>query len=328
MAKKAPGKHYRKGMTIVQAAQAFADNDDPRKWIESIRWPNGAYCPHCGSCNVQSNIKHPRMTHRCRECADRPMFTVRHGTVMQGTKMPYSTWALGLYLYMSNIKGVSSMRLHREVGITQKSAWFLLHRLRKAAESGKSPFAGPVEVDETYVGGKRKNMPNAKRKPMTGRGGVGKSMVVGAKDRDTNAIQAEVIRTNDTATLVPFVTETVADAATVYTDEASAYEKLPVTLTHETVNHSKGEYVRTGGIHTNGIESFWAMFKRGYKGIYHKMSPKHLHRYVGEFQHRHNIREGDTLAQMAHGIQSMEGKHMTYRQLIADNGLESGARGS
>ncbi len=337
MTQKAPGKAHRIGMTMMQAVRTFDDNDQAREWIESVRWKDGPYCPHCGSFNVQSNIKHPRMTHRCRDCVSRPMFTVRHGTVMQGTKLPYSTWALALYLYMTNIKGVSSMRLHREVDVTQKTAWFLLQRLRKAAETtdlrqtaetGNRPFTGPVEVDETYVGGKRKNMPNAKRQQLTGRGGVGKSIVVGAKDRETNAISAKVIETSDTATLVPFVTETVKGGASVYTDEASAYATLPETLTHRTVNHSQGEYVRKGNIHTNGIESFWSMFKRGYKGIYHKMSPKHLHRYVGEFQHRHNAREGDTLAQMAHCIESMQGKRLTYKALIADNGLDSGARGA
>ncbi len=178
MLQHALGKHYRNGMTMMQAVRTFDDNDQAREWIESIRWPNG---PHCGTFNVQSNIKHPRMTYRGRERAGRPMFTVRHNTVMQGSKMPYRTCYIGLYFYMTNIKGVISMRLHREVGITQKSAWFLLHRLRKAARPGNDPFTGPVVVDETCVGGKRKTMPNAKRQQLTSRGGVGKALWPGPR---------------------------------------------------------------------------------------------------------------------------------------------------
>ena len=225
------------------------------------------------------------------------MFTLRKGTVMEGSKFPYRVWPIGLYLFTTNLKGVSSMKLHRELGIGQKAAWFMLHRLRTTKEAGAGLFSGPVEVDETYMGGKRANMSNAKRKELanTGRGAVGKFAVVGAKDRTTKQVRAQVVENTDKPTLQGFVTVHAAPDATVYTDEASAYEGLP--MPHEAVKHSVKEFVR-GQVHTNGMESFWSMMKRGYVGVYHKMSPKHLNRYVTEFQGRHNDRESDTLDQM------------------------------
>ncbi|MXY66318.1 MAG: transposase, partial [Gammaproteobacteria bacterium] len=146
MANKAPGKHFRKGLTLLEVAEKFGDEAKARQWIEEVRWPEGPFCPHCGSFNVQSNIKHKTMTHRCRDCPEKPMFTVRHGTIMAETRLKYRVWAIGIYLYTTNIKGISSMKLHRELGITQKSAWFVLHRLRMAAEANEDLFSGPVEA--------------------------------------------------------------------------------------------------------------------------------------------------------------------------------------
>ena len=322
MTKKAPGKSHRKGMTLLEAADKFPTDDAAREWLESQLWPHGPFCPKCGTFNVQSGIKHKTMTHRCRECEGRPMFTLRMGTVMEGTKLKYRVWAIGIYLYTTNIKGVSSMRLHRELGIGQKAAWFMLHRLRKAAEMETGLFSGPIEFDETYIGGKRRNMHNAKRKVLEGRGPVGKTAVIGAKDRATSRVAARVIENTDRATLHGFIGEHAETGAAIFTDDAGAYKGLP---NHETVKHSVSEYVR-GQAHTNGIESFWASLKRGYQGIYHKMSPKHLERYVREFSHRHNVRECDTLAQMESVVAGMARKRLRYRDLIADNGLDSGAR--
>ena len=327
MAQKAPGKAHRKGLTLLQVADMFRDEEAAKTWIADRRWPHGPHCPDCGSLNVQAGIKHRTMTHRCRDCPERPMFTLRKGTVMEGSKLSYRVWAIGLYLFTTNLKGVSSMKLHRELGIGQKAAWFMLHRLRNAVKSSSGMFAGPVEVDETYMGGKRANMSNAKRKELagTGRGAVGKVAVVGVKDRATKQVRAQVVTRTDAPTLQGFVVEHTAPNATVYTDEASAYEGLP--MTHEAVKHSVKEFVR-GLVHTNGAESFWSMLKRGYVGTYHKMSPKHLDRYVTEFEGRHNIREQDTVAQMGAVVEGMGGKRLRYRELIDENGLDSGARGA
>ena len=326
MTRKAPGKSHRKGLTFTEVADMFCDEKTAREWIAEQRWPDGRpYCPRCGSENVQAWIKHKTMTHRCREKAcGKKMFSIKTGTVMEGSNLKYRAWAVGIYLFTTNIKGVSSMRLHRELGISQKAAWFMLHRLRSAFDAETEPFTGPVEVDETHMGGKRKNKPLAKRKELKGRGAVDMTTVAGAKDRETNKIAARVVANTDAPTLQGFVRENAKPGATVYTDEAKAYKGMP-EFTHEAVNHSVSEYVREQAS-TNGIESFWAMLKRGHQGIYHKMSPKHLDRYVTEFAGRHNDREADTVDQMTGVVTGMVGKRLRYSDLIADNGLDSGAR--
>ena len=143
MAHKAPGKSDREGISLKKLMRMFPDDEAARKWIEAQVWPDGPYCPHCGSTNVQTPIKHKTMTHRCRDCPKRPQFSLKTGTVMQGTKLPYRDWAIAIYLLATNLKGVSSMKLHRDLEITQKSAWHLSHRLRKAFENGGPLFAGP-----------------------------------------------------------------------------------------------------------------------------------------------------------------------------------------
>ena len=224
MAHKAPGKSDREGISLKKLMRIFPDDEAARKWIEAQVWPDGPYCPRCGSTNVQAGIKHKTMTHRCRECPNRPQFSMKTGTVMQGTKLGYQTWAIAIYLCVTNLKGVSSMKLHRDLEITQKSAWHLAHRLRKAFENGEPLFTGPVEADETYIGGKRKNMSKGKRAALTGRGAVGKAIVVGAKDRETNKIAARSVENTDGATLKGFIGENTAPSAKVFTDEASGYQ--------------------------------------------------------------------------------------------------------
>ena len=137
---KASGKSNRKGITLLQAVKKFEDEEKSHRWFEEQLWPDGPFCPHCGSFNVQSGIKHPNMTHRCRDCSNRPMFSVRLGTILENTRLPYRTWALGIYLFTTNLKGISSMKLHRELGITQKTAWFMLHRLRTAMAASKGIY--------------------------------------------------------------------------------------------------------------------------------------------------------------------------------------------
>ena len=216
------------------------------------------------------------------------------------------------------------MKLHRDIGVSQPTAWFMLHRIREAwAGENGDPFDGPVEFDETYFGGKRRNKSNAERKEAAGRGPVDMTAVVGAKDRTTNQVTAKVVQDTDKATLHDFVSDNAEPDAVVFTDDAVAYEGIPNP--HETVKHSVSEYVR-GMAHTNGIESFWSMLKRAHKGTFHKISPKHLQRYVSEFAGKHNIRESGTLVQMRDTIARLVGRNLLHRNLVEDNGLSSGAR--
>ena len=309
----APGKSDRESISLVKLMRMFPNDDAARRWFEKQIWPDGPHCPRCGSFNVQAGIKHKTMTHRCRECDGRPMFSLKTGNIMEGSKLGYQTWAIAIYLVTVSLKGVSSMRLHRDLEITQKTAWHLAHRIRKAmADGAMLPFSGPVEADETYLGGKRKNMPNRKRKELTGRGAVGKTAVVGTKDRETNAVAARKVERTDAPHLAGFVAQRTAPGAKVYTDDASVYTALDPWFDRESVNHSAGEFVR-GQAHTNGMESFWSTLKRGYQGTFHHFSEKHTDGYVAEFSGRHNIREADTSDMMAIIARQSVGKRLRYR---------------
>ena len=324
--KKAPGKSHRKGISLKAILRQFPTNAKAEEWFIQQRWPTGVCCPYCGSLNVQTGCKHKTMPFRCREkVCGRKRFSVRTGSVMECSKVGYQDWIIAMFLVMTSLKGVSSMKLHRDLEFTQKTAWFLSMRIRFALSKGGTLFAGPVEVDETYIGGKRGNMSNATRKALadTGRGAVGKTAVVGAKDRATNQVAVKVVTDTTSETLQEFVKDNADPAATVYTDDASAYDSLP--FNHDTVKHSLQEYVK-GDVHTNGIESLWSMLKRAHKGTFHKFSPKHLDRYVQEFAGRHNVREQDTINQIGSLRSGMEGKRLTYKALKKANGLASGAR--
>ena len=317
---KAPSKAHREGITVVQLMDMFPDEEAARQWFEQRLWNGQRRCGHCGSLRT-GKASHAKMPYWCTDC--RSYFSVRTGTALECSRLPLRKWAIAIYLEVTSLKSVSSMKLHRDIGVSQRAAWFMLHRIREAWKPRRgSSFSGPVEVDETFIGGKAKNMHAYKRKQVIkGRGPVGKTAVVGAKDRATNRVSAAVVKNVDQPTLQGFVAANVEDGAKVYTDDHGGYAGLP---NHETVRHSVKEYVN-GMAHTNGIESFWATLKRAHKGVFHKMSPKHLQRYVDEFAGKHNVRDEDTLAQMVVVATGLVGKRLMYRDLVADNGLSSGA---
>ena len=302
-------------MSLAEFFKAFPDGATAERFYIESRWPHGIHCPSCGSTNVLSGAKHKTMPYRCREKNCRKRFSVRTRTVMEASNLGLHTWLTATYLMTTSLKSVSNMKLHRDLDITQKSAWFLAHRLRETWKKNELPFLGSVEADETTMGGSRKNMPHRKRKKLKGRGTVGKTIVAGVKDRATNKVSAAVVERTDAYTLKTFVEDRVRNDAAVFTDDHPAYQGM-VYFEHDSVKHSAGEYAKKGGVHTNGIESFWSMLKRAHKGTFHKISPKHMDRYVTEFAGRHNARGLDTEDQMKSVVEGMVGRRLRYPDLI------------
>ncbi len=310
MTQKALGHSHRKGMTVMQLMRMFPDDAAAAACFKEQCWTDGEqYCPDCGSMNYATVTSRKPMPCRCRDC--RAYFSVRKGMAMQSSKLGFQKWAVAFYMMTTGIKGKSSMKLCREVGIRQATAWFLMQRIREGFMDGfDKPFLGSVEADETAVGGKQKNMPRKKRAELAGRGSVGKAIVAGMKDRPPKQVSAAVVKRADAVTLHKFVTDRTEPSATVHTDEATACSGLPCH--RESVNHSAGEEATV-----NGMEGFWSLFKRGCHSTFHHLSDKHLDRYVQEFTGRNNIRDMDTLDQMAFLARAIVGRRLRYADLVA-----------
>jgi transposase-like protein/IS1 family transposase len=302
--------------TLSELTLAFPDEQTCIDHFRSIRWAHGAFCPYCGGTEVY-NFSDSR-THKCKACRQR--FSIKVGTIFEDTKLPLRQWFIAIWLITSHKKGIASAQLARDLGVTQKTAWFMLHRLRYAAKvkSFNAPLGGIVEVDETFVGGKAKNRPISKRGG-PGRGGIGsgKVPVVGAVERGGKVV-AHSIRSVDSATLKGFVRAHVAQQAKLLvTDEWVGYRGLDAEYAHAVVKHTKGEYVRDDA-HTNTIEGFWSLLKRQIYGIHHWVSPKHLDQYVGEATWRYNRREANEGGRVNSMLAATDGKRLRYNDLIAE----------
>jgi len=297
--------------SLLQMMDAFPDEQTCINHLRAIRWANGAYCPHCGGTKVY-HFSDDR-THKCGDCRQR--FSIKVGTIFEDTKLPLRKWFIAIWMITSHKKGIASTQLAKDLKITQKSAWFVLHRLRHAArtQSFAAPLEGDVEVDETYVGGKAKNKHGGRSGK--GSGVAGKAIVMGAVERKGSVV-AKVVRSTDRETMENFVDNAVSTAATsVSTDEHVGYRRLGMRYAHGTVRHGHKEYV-VGHIHTQTIDGYWSQLKRQIIGIHHWVSAKHLDRYVGESAWRYNRREADEGVRMNTLLAHATGR-LTYKDLIA-----------
>jgi len=288
----------------------FPDNKSAEEWFIKTRWNDEIKCTSCNSSRI-SERKTKARSWRCKDC--RKDFSTKTDTIMQGSNLGFRIWAIAIYLLTTSLKGVASTKLASDLNITQKSAWHLAMRIRETYKSNVGKLSGTIEVDEAYFGGKERNK-HANKRLKAGRGAVGKQAVIGAKQRG-GEIVAQTLDKTTKAELQGFINETVETGSNVMTDDHRGYLNMN-GYNHDSVSHSVGEYVRDQA-HTNGIESFWALLKRGYNGTHHHMSKKHLGQYVSEFAGRHNTRSLDTMFQMSSIMYSMVGKRLKYNDLIA-----------
>jgi transposase-like protein len=309
--------------TLQEAIVYFSKPENCREYLVARRWPNGVTCPRCGSTNVLFLEKYNRW--HCREKHSAPQFTLKTGTIFEDSPIGLDKWLTAMWQIVNCKNGISSYEVHRAIGITQKSAWFMDHRIRLALGMGHSEekMSGKVEVDETFIGGKARNMHKSKRDRMiTGRGTKGKTVVMGflqrANEKKHSQVTAQVIADRYRQTMQTAVKENVAAGATLITDEFSGYTGLEDTFSHEVINHAV-EYVK-GHVHTNGMENFWSLLKRGLNGTYVSVEPFHLFRYIDEQEFRYNNR-GTRKNPFTDGqrfdiaVRQIVGKRLTYKEL-------------
>ncbi|PSH04111.1 MAG: DDE transposase [Acidobacteria bacterium] len=301
--------------TLQEAIIYFADPVNCREYLVARRWPMGVTCPRCGSTDVLFLEKYNRW--HCRAKHSAPQFTLKTGSIMEDSPISLDKWLMAMWLVVNSKNGISSYEIHRSIGVTQKTAWFLNHRIRLAfGLEPEEKLSGPVEMDETFIGGKIKNMhKNRKPKPLANRtkrlsGTIGKTIVVGMLERN-GRVKAEVVMERTQAVLHELIHRNIAPGTTLITDEHGGYRGT--SFEHQIINHAN-EYVR-GQVHTNGIENFWSLLKRGLNGTYVSVEPFHLFRYIDEQVYRYNNRKMNDSQRFDLAVQGIIGKRLTFDEL-------------
>lgn len=298
--------------TLLEAIRYFADPDVANEFVAALRWPNGPRCPDCGGDGL-GYVKTRRLW-QCRNKTCKRQFSVKVGTIFEDSPIPLDKWIAAVWLIANAKNGISSHELGRSIGLTQKSAWFVNHRIRLAMQNGDwRKFSGEVEVDETFIGGKARNMHKAERaRKITARGGTDKAKVLGIKERD-GEVRAVVVGGTRKGQLLPHVRAAVEPGSAVYTDALASYSGLDGDYWHETVDHAV-EYVN-GQVSTNQIENFWALLKRALGGTYVSVQPFHLFRYLDEQVFRFNKRKANDFTRFAWVLSTVAGRRLTYAEL-------------
>lgn len=306
-----------KPQTLQQAIVYFSSKDIAHQYLVDLRWSDGVICPHCGS-KEQHSYTTTRKIWRCKVC--RKEFSVKVGTIFEKSPIGLDKWLSCVWLIANSKNGISSCEIARALGITQKSAWFMLHRIRLAMQTGTfEKLSGEIEADETYIGGKAENMHEWTKlcKGIQGRGTVGKAIVSGLLQRGTkeqpSKVKTRVVKNIKKATLHKRVRDNVEVGSTLYTDELQSYNGLEREYIHQAINHAM-EYVREN-IHTNGMENYWSLFKRALRGTYVNCDPVHLFRYLDEEDFRFNNRRENDSTRFSMVLAMVAGKRLTYAQL-------------
>lgn len=299
-----------KPTSLIGAIRYFSDLDICTDFVAKLRWPNGPVCPRCGC--VEYSYLTTRRLWKCKAC--KKQYSVKLGTIFEDSALGLDKWLPAVWLIANSKNGISSHELARSLGTTQKSAWFMLHRIRLAMQTGSfDKLDGTIEVDETFIGGKARNMhKNIRKRKITSPGVADKSVVVGALQRG-GAVRAEVTPDRRRTTLHAHVRKHVAEGAAVYTDLHHAYRGLAADFGHETVDHAVS-YV-DGQVHTNGIENFWSLLKRGLHGTYISVEPFHLFRYLDERVFTYNLRDLTDYGRFEAVLRAVSGRRLTYAEV-------------
>lgn len=305
--------------SFAQMLQALPDDNSCREYLEMVRWDSTPTCPHCGTVDAahyRLNVKGEfKGMYKCKSCKER--FTVTVGTMFEGSHVSLRKWFIAIYIFSSHKKGISSHQLASDLGITQKSAWFMLGRIRHAFKiDSTDKMEGVIQADESFIGGKNKNRHASKKvEDSQGRSVKDKTPVLGVMQTG-GKVHLSVIPDTKAKTIKPIIQDMVANGSILVTDEWHAYKGLARNYAHVVVNHKENQYV-SGAFHTNSIENFWSLLKRGIYGIYHQVSPKHLHRYCDEFAYRFNSRTISSGERFNFSLGNADNKKLTYKQLIA-----------